>query len=260
MDIRQALGLPPLLDVQSIVCVQPHPDDNEIGAAGTLMALAARSCKIIFVTVTDGRAGLPHPAMTSAELVEIRRAERRHAGELVGVSEHIALGFPDMGATYTEDDVAQRLVPILRTYRPDLVMTVDPWTPYEAYPDHIKTGRGVAQAALFARNYTIQSEIGEPYAVPQIAFYATSYPNTYIEVTPYWERKLAAILAHKSQFDNPEWSLLAGFFTQQAQEMFQTHHASIQGATGATDGPRYAEAFKLLATRQLHFFPEAIFS
>ncbi len=33
MDIRKALSLPDLLDVRSIVCVQPHPDDNEVGAA-----------------------------------------------------------------------------------------------------------------------------------------------------------------------------------------------------------------------------------
>lgn len=49
------------------------------------------------------------------------------------------------------------------------------------------------------------------------------------------------------------WPLLANFFTHQAPEIFQAHQASIQGETGTVDGPRYAEAFKLLATRQLHF-------
>lgn len=32
MDIRRILGLPELLDVKKVVCVQPHPDDNEVGA------------------------------------------------------------------------------------------------------------------------------------------------------------------------------------------------------------------------------------
>jgi LmbE family N-acetylglucosaminyl deacetylase len=254
MDIRKALSLPDLLDVRSIVCVQPHPDDNEVGAAGTLMALAERGCKIVFVTVTDGGAGLPRPDMTREEIVEIRRAERLHAGSLLGVTEQLELGFPDAGA-YSEDEVARLLVPILREHRPELVMTVDPWMPYEAHPDHIKTGRAVAQAMLFTGNYATQPGTGEPYSVPQIAFYATSYPNTFTDVTPYWERKLGAILAHKSQFDNAEWPLLAGFFAYQAQQLFLASHAET-----ATDEPRYAEAFKLLSTRQLHFFPSAISS
>lgn len=254
MDIRKVLGLPDLLDVRSVVCVQPHPDDNEVGAAGTLLALAERSCKIIYVTVTDGRAGLPNPNMTSEELVEIRRAERLKAGELLGVTKQIELGFADAGA-YTADDVAQHLIPILREHRPELVMTVDPWMPYEAHPDHIKTGYGVAQAVLFSGNYATQRGNGEPYAVPQVAFYATSYPNTFIDVTAYWERKLAALLAHKSQFENAEWPLLSGFLAYQAQQAFRAGHADAPD-----DEARFAETFKVLAAQQLHFFPSAISS
>ena len=260
MDIRQLLGLPSLLDVKTVLCVQPHPDDNEIGAAGTLMALAARSCKIVFVTATDGGAGLPDAQMSSAELVEIRRAERQRAGELLGVAEQLELGFHDAG-TYSVDDVARRLLPILRAYRPDLVMTVDPWMPYEAHPDHIKTGYGVTQAMVFAGNHAVQQDAGQPYAVPQVAFYASSYPNTFIDITTYWERKLAAIQAHKSQFDIPEWSLLAAYFSAQAREIYQTNQARVQNVPETPgEGPRYAEAFKLLATQQLHYFPTAIYS
>lgn len=254
MDIRKVLGLPDLLDVRSVVCVQPHPDDNEVGAAGTLLALAERSCEIIYVTVTDGRAGLPNATMTSEELVEIRRAERLKAGELLGVTEQIELGFPDAGA-YSADDVAQLLIPILREHRPELVMTVDPWMPYEAHPDHIKTGYGVTQAVAFAGNYATQRGDGEPYSVPQVAFYATSYPNTFIDITAYWERKLAALLAHKSQFDNAEWPLLSGFLAYQAQQNFRAGNADA-----LDDEARFAEAFKVLATQQLHFFPSAISS
>lgn len=254
MDIRTLLGLPDLLDVRSVVCVQPHPDDNEVGAAGTLLALAERSCQIIFVTVTDGGSGLPHPSMTREELVEIRRAERLQAGRLLGVAEQLELSFPDAGS-YTEDEVARRLLPILRTYRPELVMTVDPWMPYEAHPDHLKTGRAVAQALLFSGNYSPQFGAEEPYTVPQVAFYASTYPNTFIDVTPYWERKLAALLAHKSQFDNAEWPLLAGFLSYQAQQLFVASNAGKAG-----EQEHYAEAFKLLSTRQLHFFPTAMTS
>lgn len=254
MDIRKLLGLPDLLDVRSVVCVQPHPDDNELGAAGTLLALAERGCKIIFVTVTDGGAGVPNSTMSREEIVNIRRDERLNAGKLLSVAEQVELGFPDAGQ-YTVEAVVQRLVPILREHRPELVMTVDPWMPYEAHPDHIKTGHAVAQAMLFSGNQATQREVGEPYTVPQIAFYASSHPNTYIDITPYWERKLSAILAHKSQFENAEWPLLSNFLAYQAQQIY--HAAHLDTSTGEA---RYAEAFKLLSVRQLHFFPTALYS
>lgn len=253
MDIRKLLGLPDLLDVRSVVCVQPHPDDNEVGAAGTLLALAERGCKIVFVTVTDGGAGVPNLTMSREEIVEIRCEERLNAGKLLGVSEQLELGFPDAGQ-YTEQEVVQRLIPILRKHRPELVMTVDPWMPYEAHPDHIKTGHAVAQAMLFSGNNATQRGAGEPYTVPQIAFYASSHPNTYIDVTSYWERKLSAILAHKSQFENAEWPLLSNFFAYQAQQLYQAGHMEARA-----DEARYAEAFKLLSVRQLHFFPTALY-
>lgn len=84
---------------------------------------------------------------------------------------------------------------------------------------------------------------------------APSYPNTFIDVTSYWERKLAAILAHSGQFENAEWPLLAGYFAYQAQQIFQAAHPDA-----AADESHYAEAFKLLSVRQLHFFPTAISS
>ena len=73
MNIPRILGLPDILDVKKIVCIQPHPDDNEVGAAGTLIELAERGCEIVYITVTDGGAG---GLGNSDEIVEIRKKER----------------------------------------------------------------------------------------------------------------------------------------------------------------------------------------
>jgi N,N'-diacetylchitobiose non-reducing end deacetylase len=254
MDIRQLLGLKPLEELKSIVCVQPHPDDNEVGAGGTLAKLAENGCNITFVTVTDGRYGTSDPTVTPEALIETRRQERERAGHLLGVSKQIALEFSD-GGNYSEREVMEALIPIFREEKPELVMTVDPWMPYEAHPDHYKVGRAVA-AAVLASDTIGFPEAGSPFGVPQVGFYATSYPNTLIDITPYWAKKIEAILTHDSQFNTPEWPLLSQFFAYQASELFQA--LKNQGGTMAVEG--YAEAFKVLATRQLHFFPTAIFS
>jgi N,N'-diacetylchitobiose non-reducing end deacetylase len=254
MDIKQLLGLKPLEELKSILCVQPHPDDNEVGAGGTLAKLAANGCRIVFVTVTDGRFGTTDPTVDPDVLVETRRLERERAGQLLGVSKQITLGFSD-GGNYTEREVMEALIPIIREEQPELVMTVDPWMPYEAHPDHYKVGRAVAAAVLAADTIGFP-ESGQPFAVPQVGFYATSYPNTFIDITAYWAKKMEAILTHNSQFNTPDWPLLSQFFAYQASELFQV--LKNNGGTEAPGG--FAEAFKVLATRQLHFFPAAVFS
>lgn len=257
MDIRALFGMPDLLDVRKIVCVQPHPDDNEVGAAGALMELARRGCEIVYITVTDGSSGVSGVTSTpvdSTELAVTRHAEIERAGAMIGVTKQIQLGFTDCGG-YQEEEVAERLVHLFREHRPELVMTVDPWMPYEAHPDHLKTGMAVARALMFSGNsavYPTQPGIA-PCEIPQVAFYATSYPNTFVDVTADFQGKLAAIKAHTSQFDNAEWPLLAAYLADAAQEQYCIWRRD-------PDAKGYAESFKVLATRQLHFFPTALFS
>ncbi|MFC5451550.1 PIG-L deacetylase family protein [Paenibacillus aestuarii] len=252
MNIAEVLGLPQLLQVKKIVCVEPHPDDNEVGAAGTLRELALRGCEIVYITVTDGRAGGSSRVPQTADIVQIRKKERAEAGRIVGVSKQIALDFPDMG-DYTEQDLLAKLIPIIREERPDMLLTVDPWMPYEAHPDHIKTGKAVAAAMLFSANTFLYPD-ANPYTVPQIAFYATAHPNTYIDVTPHWQRKIEAILAHESQFGDAQWPMLQMYLEYHASQLYATWKQATPGAEG------YAEAFKVLTGQQLHFFPAALHS
>src|SRR5579875_2391892 len=69
VDIQRILGMKPLTDVKSVLCVQPHPDDNEVGAGGTLARLAANGCLVYYVTVTDGRYGGSESAVSAEALV-----------------------------------------------------------------------------------------------------------------------------------------------------------------------------------------------
>lgn len=251
MNIQRLLGVKPFKESKSIICVQPHPDDNEVGMGGTVKTLSALGCRITFVTVTDGRYGTSDPNLEPEELVRIRHKEKCDAGKMIGVTTHYDLGFED-GGDYSERAVMTSLLPIFRKEKPEMVVTVDPWTPYEAHPDHYKVGRAVAAAVLRSGNISFP-EAGDPVNIPQVAFYGTSYPNTFVDVTPFWETKMQSILAHQSQFANDEWPLLSQFFTYQAMTLWQQSNAGkAQQSTGM------AEAFKMLSTKQLHFFPDAV--
>ncbi|MFB5191397.1 PIG-L deacetylase family protein [Alicyclobacillus fastidiosus] len=246
--------------MKSLICVQPHPDDNEVGAGGLIAMLAQKGCRIVFVTVTDGRYGSSDPSLSPEALVDIRRHERLSAGRCLGVTEQVELGFEDAGE-YDERDVVEALLPVLRRVRPEMVMTVDPWVPYEAHPDHQKVGRATAAAVLFAGNIAYP-DAGAPCHIPQVGFYASSYPNAFVDVTRHWEAKMSAILAHQSQFVNAEWPLLQQYFEYQAAEYHRVlrSRSGLDELAGTATEARFAEAFKVLSTRQLHFFPAAVFS
>lgn len=251
MDIKTLLGLPNLLDVKKVIAVQPHPDDNEVNIAGTLLELSQRGAEIVYVTVTDGRAGAWGDVKNPNEIVAVRKKEKERAGKIIGVKKHIDLGFPD-GGVYSVDEVTRELVDVFRREKPEVVFSVDPWMPYEAHPDHIKVGLAVSRAMLFSNNTIIYPSASHgPWQVPQIAFYATSYPNTRVDITAHFERKIESILAHKSQFDNETWSFVKLYFTEVASEAYS--HISTE-TTG------YAEALKVLAHLELHSIPTTVYS
>lgn len=251
MDIKKLLHLPDLLDVKKVVAVQPHPDDNEVNIGGTLMALRDRGCEIGYVTVTDGSAGAFGSVQSRSEIVQVRAQEKKEAGDIIGVQRHVDLGLTD-GSDYSTDALTTQLVGIFREEQPEVVFSVDPWMPYEAHPDHVKVGMAVSRAILFSNNAILYPETTVPiYQVPQVAYYATSYPNTFIDITTYFEKKLASIFAHKSQFDNGDWELMKQYFAFSANESYRQLK---QGNDG------FAEALKVLSHLQLHALPSTVYS
>lgn len=250
LPFQKMLGLPDLLEVGSVLVVEPHPDDNEVGAGATIKLLTNREIPVIYVTVTDGGAGGAPKALSSEETIQIRHHERHAANRLLAVTASHNLGFPD-GGSWTQHDLVLELVPLIRRHRPELVMTVDPWTPYEAHPDHVKTGHATATAAtVYADNALLLVTDHPPYSVPQVAFYGSAYPNRFVDVTTTWEHKLTAMQAHGSQFDTPDWPLISTYLSSEGERLYHEHYDP--------DSKGYAEAFKVLSTRQLHFFPEAV--
>ncbi len=256
MNIQSLLGLPDVLAVKKVVAVQPHPDDIEVNIAGTLLQLHRNGCEIVFVTVTDGRAGAWGDVQDADEIVRVRETERIEAGKRLGVHKHITLGFPD-GGEYSVSDVTAKLVTVFREEKPELVFSVDPWMPYEAHPDHVKVGQAVSQAVLFANNAILHPVVSAaPFQVPQIAFYATSYPNRLVELTEEdFQHKLNAILTHRSQFDNEMWPFIQQYFAVAAKEAYQAVH---KDDNVSSEG--YAEPLKVLSHLQLHSIPSTLYS
>lgn len=247
MELTDLLSLPKLEDCKSLLCVQPHPDDNEVGAGATIAKLSAKGCKVTYLTVTDGRMGSVDPKQDQTELVSIRKKEVEQSAELLGVSDTIFLNFRD-GDYSDEKQLCKSIVAVIRQVKPEIVLTVDPFLPYEFHPDHRKVGMATAQACMFGAfpNFLPDEKTKDTWAVRGIAFHTTAYPNTFLNVDDTWDLKMKSLSLHKSQFDAASLQRVGYYFDFKARG-----YAQGKGFTRA-------EAFKVLSPDCLHMFVDAI--
>jgi LmbE family N-acetylglucosaminyl deacetylase len=243
MDLKQMLPMPKLEECKSLLCIQPHPDDNEVGAGGTIAKLVRQGCHITYLTVTDGSKGTDDPHLRGARLAEVRRQEAIEAAGVLGVATHHWLGLPD-GGYPDEEALTRSIAAVIQEVRPELVMTVDPYLPYEGHVDHRRVGLAATEAVMFnpldLPDARPDDPTWQPWRVSGIVYQSTAWPNTFINVDDTWDLRNKAILTHRSQFDEASFALLGAYFDVKAR----------QYARGI--GCERAEAFKVLPPVLLH--------
>jgi len=245
-ELKGILKLPNFDEIKSVLCVQPHPDDADVAVGATIAKLTDSGVKVTYITVTDGSLGTQKKGMTREKLRDIRRKEQEEAAKVLGVHDLIWLDFLD-GGDYTVEEVRKEVISYIRKLKPDLVLTVDPFLPYEAHPDHRKCGLASSEAVLFYRFPLIEDVEPESldFQVQGIAYFFTSSPNLLYCVDGYMERKFEAIAKHKSQFDEVSLKMLRWYFERKSRIL------------GEKIGCEFAEPFKVLNAGMIHSFPEA---
>jgi LmbE family N-acetylglucosaminyl deacetylase len=150
----------------TLMTVHAHPDDEATGTGGTLARCAAEGVRTVLVTCTDGRCGDAPGGIKPGEpghdpqvVVDMRQGELERSCAVLGVSDLELLGYADSGMmgwstndapgafwTTPVADAAARLAELMRTYRPDVVVTYDE-NGFYGHPDHIQAHR-ITMAAL----------------------------------------------------------------------------------------------------------------
>lgn len=187
-----------------ILVVTAHPDDVDFGAAGSVAVWTSAGHEVTYCVVTDGDAGGFDPAVPRAQIPSIRRAEQTTAAAVVGVTDVVFLGYPDGRLTATLE-LRRDLARVIREVRPDRVVGQSPdrnWDRiYASHPDHLAAGEAMICAVYpDARNQFAFPDLGlEPHTVPEVWLMATSDADTFVDVTPTFDKKLAALRAHVSQ-------------------------------------------------------------
>ena len=245
MDLSTFFAPPPILGAKRALCIQPHPDDNEIGMGGTVAALAARGCEIHYLTVTNGDLGQAVGPANPAALAAARRQETKAAGRALGASAFHFFEEAD-GSLKDIPALAGRIAELVRTLRPDVLFCPDPWALYEAHQDHVVTGKAAAQAFISSALAGYPRGTGtQPWQPSAIAFYFTQNPNTVVDVTDTFEQKFAAMAMHRTQLNEELLGLYRVYFTMQCQRLAQDKGFAL------------GEGFKVLGPMHMHCFTEA---
>ncbi|QQC48331.1 mycothiol conjugate amidase Mca [Corynebacterium bovis] len=171
-----------------LLAIHAHPDDEASKGAATMARYAAEGAEVTVVTCTGGERGsILNPAMDRPGVVDrmadVRREEMAAAAAALGVR-HRWLGYVDSGlpegdptpplpdgcfALQDVDEVAARVVALIRELRPHVLVTYDENGGYP-HPDHVMVHEVSVRAWDRAADPGYRPELGEPWAVSKMYY------------------------------------------------------------------------------------------
>lgn len=126
----------------TILGIWAHPDDETFSMAG-IMAMAVRNGQTVAcVTATRGEKGVQDESRWPAEhLGQIRSDELKAALDILGVTNHCWLDYPDGGCNQVnEQEAVDKITDCIRQYQPDTILTFGP-DGMTGHPDHQTVSR-----------------------------------------------------------------------------------------------------------------------
>jgi LmbE family N-acetylglucosaminyl deacetylase len=195
--------------------VTAHPDDVDFGSAVTVAAFTAAGLEVTYCIATSGEAGGSDRTMSRADMAALRQDEQRAAAAVVGVSDVRFLGHPD-GMVVVNRELRRDISRVIRQVRPERVLTQSSERNlefiYASHPDHLATGEAALDAVYpdarnpFAHPELLDDEGLEPWSVPELWIMGPGGQGASVAVdtTATVQRKVAALMCHKSQMPDPE--------------------------------------------------------
>ncbi|HET9611752.1 MAG TPA: PIG-L deacetylase family protein [Acidimicrobiales bacterium] len=221
-----------------VLAVYAHPDDPEVSCGGTLAHWAAHGAQVRLVVVNAGDKGAHDPATDPDELTRRRAGEVEAAAAVLGLAGIDLLGVPD-GEAANDLALRGRLVELVRTHRPDVVVGPDPTAvffgdSYVNHRDHREVGWALVDAVAPAAGSPLYFPgASAAHQVGALLLSGTFEADVWVDVSDAVEAKIRAVACHESRMaGDPD--LVAELLRQRTAE------------TGAQAGVAHAESFRRL--------------
>jgi LmbE family N-acetylglucosaminyl deacetylase len=166
-----------MADPLRLMCILAHPDDESLGAGGTLARYAAEGVETYLVTATRGQRGWKGAADDYPgpdALADIRSKELAAAAEVLGIRQLWLLDHMDGALEQVDaDGITTRVAQLVRQVRPQVVVTFGPDGIY-GHPDHIAISQ-FATAALVRAAAADEGTGDAPHAVAKLYYMVATH-------------------------------------------------------------------------------------
>jgi bacillithiol biosynthesis deacetylase BshB1 len=182
-----------------ILAFGAHPDDVELGCAGTILKEVSLGKKVGIVDLTRGELGTRGSA-------EIRDQEANAAAKILGVVARENLEMRD-GFFINDEKHQLEIIKMIRKYQPEIVLcnTID-----DRHIDHAKGSKLVSDACFLSGLMKIETQLDgilQNAWRPKIVYHYIQWkniaPDFVVDITGFTDKKTESILAYSSQFYDP---------------------------------------------------------
>ena len=177
-----------------ILAVGVHPDDVELGCAGTLLKHISLGKTVGILDLTLGEMGTRGNA-------ELRTKEAMHSAKIMGASFRKQFTLADCFFENNQVHLLE-IIKVIREHKPQLVLCN---AISDRHPDHGRAAKLVADACFYAGLVKIdtQQAAWRPKAVYHYIQDNYIHPDFVIDVTDFADKKREAVMAFSSQFFDP---------------------------------------------------------
>ncbi len=220
--------------ITKTLVVAPHPDDEVLGAGGTLLRRKAEGVKVAWLIVT----AISVQSGWSEDKVKQRADEVKRVAEFFGFDEVVTLNFPTTQLDRVPmSDLVTGLSTVFKEFQPEEVFVPHP---SDVHTDHRMVFDAVASCTKWFRYPSVKRVLAYE-TLSETDFGLGSdqgfRPNVFVNIEPFLDDKLQAMKIYSSE--------LGEFPFPRSYEAIR----ALATVRGAASGFKAAEAFELLRER-----------
>jgi len=233
----------------SALVISAHAADFVWRCGGAIALHAEKGCEVTVACLSFGERGesarLWKEGKSLEDVKAIRKSEAQAAAEALGVHRLELFDLGDYPLHLDRDD-KERLVDLIRDVQPDFMLSHSRFDPYNT--DHMYTTQIALEARMIAQAWghnpgqkvlgAPQLYLFEPHQTEQMGW----KPDTFLDITPVWEKKRAAMECMNGQVH------LWDYYTRVAQQRANHFKRNSGGMAGGRDC-QYAEGFESVFPR-----------
>ena len=194
-----------------ILAIAAHPDDIELGCAGTLIKHARLGQPVGILDLTES-------SLSTRGDIQTRYAEAEEAGKIIGLAVRENAKMQD-GFFRNDEEHQRRLITYIRRWQPDIVLAN---ALEDRHPDHGRGGELIRDACFLAGLAKIetvwegkQQQAWRPKRVFHMIQDRLLEPTFIVDISDAQVAKMEAVRAYRSQFHQKETSEPATYISSE---------------------------------------------